>query len=45
MIEAKFLLELLVGLFANPAGLDGVGELLERGVGRKIGKADERAEF
>ena len=36
MIEAEFLLELLMGLFADPARLDGASELLERCVGRKI---------
>jgi hypothetical protein len=36
VVEAKFFLELLMRLFANPPGLDGRGELLERGLGRQV---------
>ena len=36
MIETEFFLELLVRLFADPAGLDGAGELLDRGIGRQV---------
>lgn len=38
MVEAEFLLELLVHLFANPAHLDGAGDVLDRGVGGKVGE-------
>src|SRR4030095_5658830 len=37
-VEAVFFLQLLVSLFADPARLDGCSELLERGVGRKVGE-------
>src|SRR6202453_492108 len=38
VVEAKFFLELLVGLLADPSGLDRGGERLEAGVGRQVGK-------
>jgi hypothetical protein len=38
VVEAEFFLELLVGLFADPSGLDRGGEGLEVGVGRQVGK-------
>jgi hypothetical protein len=38
VIETEFLLELLMGLFADPSGLDRGGERLEVGVGRQVGK-------
>lgn len=38
MIEAEFFLELLMRLFADPAGLDGAGDVFDRGVGGKIGE-------
>src|SRR6201995_2498695 len=38
VIEAEFFLELLMGLFAGPSGLDRGGERLEVGVGRQVGK-------
>src|ERR1700691_2122230 len=38
VVEAKFFLELLVGLLADPSGLDRGGERLEGGVGRQGGK-------
>src|SRR6516162_11462220 len=38
VIEAEFFLELLMRLLADPARLDGPGELLRRRVGRKIGE-------
>lgn len=38
MVEAEFLLELLLRLFADPARLDSAGEPLERGVGGKVGE-------
>ena len=38
VVEARFLLQLLVGLLADPAGLDGSGELLERRIGGKVGE-------
>lgn len=37
MVEAKFLLELLMGLLTDPPGLDRSGEHLEGGVGRQVG--------
>ena len=36
MVEAEFLLELLMRLLADPPGLDGRGELLEGGLGRQV---------
>ena len=33
VVEAEFLLHLLMGLFADPACLDQAGQLLERGLG------------
>lgn len=36
VIEAKFFLELLMGLLADPARLDCVGQNLDRGVGRQV---------
>jgi hypothetical protein len=38
VIEAQFFLELLMGLFADPARLDRAGESLDRGVARQIGE-------
>jgi hypothetical protein len=38
MVEPEFFLHLLMGLFANPARLDGRNEELEIGIGGKIGK-------
>src|ERR1700677_2513680 len=38
VVEAKFFLELLVGLLADPSRLDRGGERLEVGVGRQVGK-------
>jgi hypothetical protein len=38
MVEAEFLLELLMRLFADAARLDGACELLERDVGGKVGE-------
>ena len=38
VIEAEFLLELLMRLFANPARLDPTGESLDRGVAGQIGE-------
>lgn len=32
MVEAKLFLQLLMGLFANPARLDGGGDILDRRV-------------
>jgi hypothetical protein len=36
MVEAEFLLELLMGLLTDPPGLDRGGELSERGLGRQV---------
>lgn len=36
VVEAEFLLHLLVGLFADPAGLDHGGELLEGRIGGQV---------
>lgn len=36
VVEAQFLLELLMRLFTNPSGLDGSGERLEAGVGWQV---------
>lgn len=36
VIEAKLFLELFMGLIADPAGLDGAGQLPERCVGGQI---------
>ena len=38
MVEAEFLLDLLVSLFADPARLDGRGEGFESGVGGEVGQ-------
>src|ERR1700722_6522239 len=38
VVEAKFFLELLVGLLADPSRLDRGGERPEAGVGRQVGK-------
>ena len=44
VIEARFFLELLMRLFADPTGLDGAGRLLEPGkllercIGRQVGQ-------
>ena len=38
MVEAEFLLELLMSLLANPARLDRRGERFQVGVGRKVGE-------
>lgn len=38
MVEAEFLLELLMRLFADPARLDGTCKLLERDVRGKVGE-------
>jgi hypothetical protein len=37
VIEAQFLLELLMGLFANPSGFDRRGELFEARIGWQVG--------
>ena len=36
MVEAEFLLESLMRLFADPTRLDGAGDVLDRRVGRKV---------
>ena len=36
MVEPKLLLELLVGLFTDPPGLDRGGERLDGGIGRQV---------
>ena len=36
VVEAEFFLELLMRLFADPAGLDGAGQLLDRRVGGQV---------
>jgi hypothetical protein len=38
VVEARLLLQLLVGLLADPAGLDRRRQLVERGVGRRVGE-------
>lgn len=38
MVEAEFLLELLMRLFANPAPLNGAGDVFDRYVGEKVGE-------
>lgn len=38
VVQAEFFLELLMGLLASPAGLDGAGQSLDRGVGRQVGE-------
>ena len=38
VVEAEFLLELLVRLLAHPARLDHAGQLLQGGAGRQIGE-------
>lgn len=38
VVEVQFLLELLVGLLATPARLDGGCQLLQRRVGRMVGQ-------
>ena len=38
VVEAEFLLELLMRLFVNPSRFDCRGERLETGVGRQVGK-------
>jgi hypothetical protein len=40
VVEAEFLLHLLVCLFADPSGFDGSGELLQRRLDRQIGRLD-----
>ena len=38
VIEAEFLFQLLVSLFADPTRFDSSGERVERDIGRKIGQ-------
>ena len=38
VIEPEFLLQLLMGLLADPPRLDGGGKLLERRVGGQVGQ-------
>ncbi len=40
VVKAQFFLELLMGLLARPAGLDGGGKLLEGGVCRMAGEVE-----
>ena len=37
MVEAEFFFQLLMRLLADPSGFDRGGELLETGIGRKVG--------
>jgi hypothetical protein len=36
VVQAQFFLELLMGLLTDPPGLDGPGDLLDRGIARQV---------
>jgi len=38
VVDAELLFELLMRLFADPACLNGAGELFERGIGGQVGE-------
>ena len=38
VVQAEFFLELLMRLFADPAGLDGAGKLLDRSIDWEVGE-------